>query len=72
MHRFRKFIDTPAPNWIMAAISIFMLIQYMGLVEIAESDRGDMLTALAWAVMLGIWLSTAIYKTRLRITRRNR
>lgn len=72
MHRFRKWFDSPTPNWIMTAVSIFMLTQYLGLVEIAESDRGDMLTALAWAVMLGIWLSTAIYKTRTRTTRRNR
>jgi hypothetical protein len=72
MHRFRKWFDTPAPNWIMAAVSVFMLTQYLGLIEIADSDRADMLTALAWAFMLGIWLSTAIYKTRIRTTRRNR
>jgi hypothetical protein len=66
MPDFKKLFDSPAPNWIMTVVSIFMLTQYLGLVEIAESDRGDMLTALAWAVMLGIWLSTAIYKTRSR------
>ncbi len=66
MPDFRKWLDNPAPNWIMTLVSIFMMTQYLGLIEIAESDRGDMLTALAWAVMLGIWLSTAIYKTRFR------
>jgi hypothetical protein len=66
MHNFRKWFDSPAPNWIMTVVSVFMLIQYLGLIEVAESDRGDLLTALAWAFMLGIWLSTAIYKTRLR------
>lgn len=66
MPDFKKWFDTSAPNWIMTLVSIFMLNQYLGLIEIAESDRGDMLTALAWAVMLGIWLSTAIYKTRFR------
>ena len=66
MHNFRKWFDSPAPNWIMTVVSVFMLIQYLGLIEVAESDRGDLLTALAWAVMLGIWLSTAIYKTRFR------
>ena len=66
MHSFRKWWESPAPNWIMTLVSIFMLIQYLGLIEIAPSDRGDMLVALAWAVMLGIWLATAIYKTRFR------
>ncbi len=66
MPDFRKWLDNPVPNWVMTLVSIFMMTQYLGLIEIAESDRGDMLTALAWAVMLGIWLSTAIYKTRFR------
>jgi hypothetical protein len=66
MPDFRKWLDNPVPNWIMTLVSIFMMTQYLGLVEIAESDRGDMLTALAWAVMLGIWLATAICKTRFR------
>lgn len=66
MADFRKWLDSPVPNWIMTLVSIFMMTQYLGLVEIAESERGDMLTALAWAVMLGIWLATAIYKTRFR------
>ena len=66
MNKFRKWFDNPAPNWIMTVVSVFMLMQYLGLIEVAESDRGDLLTALAWAVMLGIWLSTAIYKTRFR------
>ncbi len=72
MHRFKKWFDTAAPNWIMTVVSVFMLTQYLGLIEIADSDRADMLTALAWAFMLGIWLSTAICKSRLRTTRRNR
>ena len=54
------------PNWIMTLVSIFMLTQYLGLIEIEASDRGDMLVALAWAIMLGIWFATAIYKTRFR------
>lgn len=66
MHEFRKWFDSPVPNWIMTVVSVFMLMQYLGLIEVAKSDRGDLLTALAWAVMLGIWLSTAIYKTRFR------
>ena len=66
MHRFKKLSDSPMPNWMMTLVSIFMLTQYLGLIEIEASDRGDMLVALAWAVMLGIWFATAIYKTRFR------
>ena len=66
MSSFGKWFDSAIPNWIMTLVSVFMLTQYLGLVEIADADRGDLLIALAWAVMLGIWLSTAIYKTRFR------
>ena len=41
-------------RWLMAGIALLMLISYI------NSDK--VYGIWAWAIMLGIWLSTAIYK----------
>lgn len=61
MPGIKNLFYSSAPNWAMTLISVLMLADYIGRIEIAASDKGTAYVAFAWAVMLSIWLSTAIY-----------
>jgi hypothetical protein len=43
-----------------------MLLSYIGQIDFSDVDRRTAYVALAWALMLVVWLSTAIYKTWFR------
>jgi len=53
----------PAPNRFMSAVSALVLWAYAGNVELLDNSRHMAIVALAWAIMLGIWLATALCKT---------
>jgi len=63
MPDLQRFMLSPAPNWIMTVVSVLMLWGYAGRVELVDNSRHTAIVALAWAIMLGIWLATALCRT---------
>ena len=61
MPAMKWFLESSTMNWAMTAISAFMVREYVA--------RGEIYLAVAWAFMLGLWLLSAIYKTRRRKNR---
>lgn len=66
MSDWKRAFDSPVPNWAMAGVSVYMLLSYLDQIDFSAVDRRTATVALAWAVMLVIWLSTAIHKTWFR------
>lgn len=66
MSDWKRAFDSPVPNWAMAGVSVYMLLSYISQIDFSDIDRRTASVALAWAVMLVLWLSSAIYKTWFR------
>lgn len=66
MSGWKQAIESPVPNWAMTGVSVYMLLSYIGQIDFSDIDRRTAYVALAWALMLVVWLSTAVYKTWFR------
>ncbi len=64
------WIDSPSFNWVAAGVSALMLILYIQEMLGPEQRPITGYVVFAWALMFAVWLTTAIYKTWFRNSRR--
>jgi len=66
MVRKTGWMDSPSFNWVAACVSALMLILYIQEMLGPEQRPITGYVVFAWALMLAVWLTTAIYKTWFR------
>jgi uncharacterized membrane protein len=58
-----RWLRSPVHNWIAALVSLGMLILYVQRLVGPDPRPSTPWVTAAWAIMLLIWLASAIYKT---------
>ena len=66
MVRRIRWMDSPSFNWVAAGVSALMLALYIQETLGPEQRPITGYVLFAWALMFGMWLTTAIYKTWFR------
>ncbi len=66
MTRTKRWIDSPSYNWVASCISAVMVALYVEEFLGPEKRPTTGFVLFVWAVMLGLWLTTAVYKTWFR------
>ena len=61
-----RWLRSPGHNWIGVAVSLAMLILYLQRLGAPDPRPSTPWVTAAWAVMLLVWLTSAVYKTWLR------